>query len=71
MNADQMINRLIRMFTRRAVNKGMRAGIDHVARGGQDPADMTPEERKRARAMRKQAQGARRAARMAKRMGRF
>ncbi len=71
MKAEQMLNRLINMVTRRAMNRGMRAGIDHMAGGGKPPSEMTREEREQARALRKQAQGAKRAARMARRMGRF
>ncbi|MDO5657006.1 MAG: hypothetical protein Q4G36_01605 [Paracoccus sp. (in: a-proteobacteria)] len=68
MNLNGLINRLIRMFTMRAIN----TGINTAARRGKSEADMTPEERARARAQAKKgreiAKRARQAARITRRM---
>jgi hypothetical protein len=39
--------RLLQMILRLVMRKGMRFGMDYLARGGKDPAQMTPEERAR------------------------
>jgi hypothetical protein len=63
MNTNRLINMLTRMFVRSAVN----TGIDLAARGGKSEAEMTPEERKQAKAMRGIAKNAQKAARMGRR----
>ncbi len=67
MNANQLINMVIRMVLRRGVN----AGINYVARRGRDPATMTPEERAKSAETKDLAGKARKGARLAKRMGRL
>ncbi len=67
MNANQIINMLLRMFMRKAVNKG----IDMAARRGKPPAEMTPEERAQAQIAKQTAGKAQKLARLARRMGRF
>ena len=62
---------LVRMLGRMLFNRALRGGIDHVARGGKDPADMTPEERKKAQSARQTARRAQQALRMGRRIGRF
>ena len=68
MNLNGIINRLIRMFTMRAIN----SGINTAARRGKSEKDMTPQERLRARKQAKSAREltkrARQAARITRRM---
>lgn len=64
MDWNRLIGPLLRMFLRTAVTKG----IDHVARGGKADAELTPEDRKRARSSREMAGRARKLSRVA---GRF
>ncbi|MDR5651716.1 hypothetical protein [Ruixingdingia sedimenti] len=70
MNVDQIINRLIRLFTRKAVNYGVRKGADMAAGKGKPAAQMTKAEREQARKMRETIKTARRAARLTRRIGR-
>ncbi len=67
MNINRIINMLLRMFMRKAVNKG----IDMAARRGKPPAEMTPEERAQAQIAKQTAGKAQKLARLARRMGRF
>ncbi|WP_457646168.1 hypothetical protein [Profundibacter sp.] len=67
MNANRIINMLLRMFMRKAVNKG----IDMAARRGKSPAEMTVEERAQAQKAKQTAGKAQKLARLARRMGRF
>jgi len=67
MNANRIINMLLRMFMRKAVNKG----IDMAARRGKSPAEMTPEEREQAQKVKQTTGKARKLARLARRFGRF
>lgn len=69
MNVDHMIRMVFRMFVRKAVNRGMNAGIDRVAGGGKTP--QTPEDKARARQAKKMGRRANQAQRIARRMGRF
>ena len=71
MNPNQLVNMLIRMFTRKAINQGMRHGINRAAGKGKPMSEMTPEERKKARALNDGSKQARRAMRMTRRMGKF
>lgn len=67
MNANQ----LMRMAMRMLANRGMNAGIKHLANRGRDPKDMTPQEREEARAIRQNTGKARRALNILRRFGRF
>ncbi|HGG64819.1 MAG TPA: hypothetical protein ENK34_09645 [Rhodobacteraceae bacterium] len=67
MDAGRIINMLLRMFMRKAVNKG----IDMAARRGKPPAEMTAEERAQAQKAKQTAGKAQKLARLARRMGRF
>jgi len=67
MNINRIINMLLRMFMRKAVNKG----IDMAARRGKPPAEMTPEEREQAQIAKQTAGKAQKLARLARRLGRF
>ena len=63
MNANQLINMVIRMVMRRGVNMG----INHAARRGMDARTMTPQERAQAKSARDMADKARKGARLARR----
>ncbi len=67
MNANRLINRIIRRFTNQAITKG----IDMAARKGRDPSEMTEAERKQAKSAQKTAKNARRAMRATRKLGRF
>ena len=67
MNINRIINMLLRMFMRKAVNKG----IDMAARRGKPPAEMTTEERAQAQIAKQTAGKAQKLARLARRLGRF
>lgn len=61
---DLILRRVLGTF----INRGINAGIDRASSGGKSRNDMTPEERKRARAARQTAKRARQAARLTRRM---
>lgn len=56
MNANQVINMLLRMFARKAVNKGMHAGIKHVAGRGEKGQTQNPEQARSVRETQRKAQ---------------
>lgn len=68
MNVNQLINMIIRIVTRRLMNKGVYAGIDLAARRGKAKEDMTPEEREEARKAREIAKRGRQATRIGRRL---
>lgn len=68
MNANQLINMIIRVITRRLMNKGVNAGIDLAARRGKAKDDMTPEEREEARKARELANRGRKTMRIGRRL---
>jgi hypothetical protein len=70
MDVQRLISMLGRMFLRKAMTKGLNAGIDLVARKGKAPADMTPADHDQARKARDLAKRARQAARITRRLGR-
>ena len=45
---DRLLNMILNIFLRRAVNTGFNKGISHFARKGKPAAQMTPEERAQA-----------------------
>jgi antitoxin (DNA-binding transcriptional repressor) of toxin-antitoxin stability system len=63
MDWNRLISMLTRMFLRKAVTKG----ISLVARRGKAVADLTPQDRKQARAARQMADKAQKAARLGRR----
>ncbi len=67
MDTGRIINMLLRMFMRKAVNKG----IDMAANRGKSRKDMTPQEREQAQKAKQTAGKAQKLARLARRMGRF
>lgn len=67
MQVNRIINMLLRIFIRKAVNKG----IDMAARRGKSPVDMTNEERTQAQKAKQTAGKAQKLARLARRLGRF
>ena len=68
MNLNQIINMIIRMLTRRAVNFGITKGIDLASGKGKPRAAMSEAEQTQAADMREAAKRARKAANVAKRM---
>jgi hypothetical protein len=70
MNFDSIVNTILRIFTRKAVNWGVNKGIDTVAGKGKPPGQMTHAERDMAAKARQTAKLARKAARVTRRIGR-
>jgi hypothetical protein len=68
MNANHLLNMIIRIVTRRLMSKGVNAGIDLAARRGKSKEDMTPEEREEARKAREIAKRGRQATRIGRRL---
>lgn len=71
MNANQLINMIIRIVSRRLLRGGINAGIDYAARGGQPAAEMSPEQRQQARQGKQAARRARQAAKLSRRVTRL
>lgn len=67
-----IVNTLMRMLSRRAMNWGLRKGTDMIARRGTGTAagKMTPAARKQAQDTRQAVKRARQAARITRRLGR-
>lgn len=63
---DRLIQMILNRFLGQLINKGINAGITHVANKGKSPEDMTPEARKQAQEARKSAQRAKQAASIAR-----
>ena len=63
---DRILNMIIRRFVGQLVNRGIRTGVERVARAS--AGDDTPEQQARARRTADQAQ---QAIRLARRVGRF
>lgn len=62
--------RLLQMIFGRLLRRGMMRGVDHLARGGKAPQDMTPEERARHQQSRQMQKRLRDAQRITRRLGR-
>ena len=72
MNANQLINMITRMFVRKAMNYGMKAGIDAISRQDSTGRAQPQKDRKSAPASPKiDRRQARQAMRMARKIGRF
>jgi hypothetical protein len=61
-------NRLLNMLTRMFIRSAVRTGVDYAARKGKPESEMTPEERKQAKAAKDMAQKAQKAARLGRRL---
>jgi hypothetical protein len=61
-------NRLLNMLTRMFIRTAVRTGVDYAARKGKPESEMTPEERKQAKAAKDMAQKAQKAARLGRRL---
>ena len=70
MDLNGLIGRIANMFFRKAMNKGISAGIDYAARRGKAPSEMTAAEHEQARKGREMAKRARQAAKLTRRLGR-
>ena len=46
---ERLLMQIMNMFFRKAMNKGINAGINQLARNGKDPKDMTPEDHAQAK----------------------
>lgn len=68
MNLERLLMQVFRMASRRLINRGVNSAIGHVARGGRQPDDMTPEQKAQAKAARQAAQRARQAAKLMRRI---
>ena len=67
---DRLIQMIINMVFRQAVNRGVKSGINRLAGGGKPKSAMTPDERQQAQNAQSIARKARQAANLARRMGR-
>ncbi|WP_368183842.1 hypothetical protein [Aestuariibius sp. HNIBRBA575] len=65
------MDRIISMILRRLMNRGINAGINHVANRGRNPEDMSNEDRNRAKQGRDGVKRTRQAMRIARRFGKF
>ena len=61
------VHSLIRMVIRQFLNRGISRGINHMSTGGRSREEMTPEERRQAKASRGQMQNTRRMVNVARR----
>lgn len=68
MNFERLLGQIFRRLAGRMARRGLNRGLDHVARGGRRPADMSPEERAQLRQARQTAKRARQAARLMRRL---
>ena len=67
---DRIIQMIINSVIRQFVNRGVKAGIDHVAGRGKPASAMTPLERQQAQSAKETAKRARQAANLARKLGR-
>ncbi len=65
---DRILQQLLNMVLRKLMNRGMKAGINHLSRGGKPPQQMTPEEREQAAKARDLADKARKMTRLSRRL---
>lgn len=63
MNVNRLINRGVKMLMRKGIDKG----IDMAATRGQDPSEMTPEDREQAKSAKQTANKAKKTMRAARR----
>lgn len=68
MNIDRLINMVVRMFMRKAVNKSFDIASDYAARRGKPEAEMTPEELAQAKRGKEMAKKARDVAKISRRL---
>lgn len=71
MSANQLINMALRILTRKAVNKGLNAGVKQMSKGNAAQGKLTPEERAARKQAQETAKRAKQAARLARRLGKF
>lgn len=65
---ERFLSQIINMVMRTVLNKGVNAGINHLAQRGKSAQEMTPEEREQARKAKGLAQKARKMARLGRRL---
>ena len=70
MDFAKLVQMIANMFLCKAVNVGVKKGIDVMARRGKAPAQMTAAEHEQARKARDLVKTARKAARVTRRIGR-
>lgn len=71
MNLNQIANMVTRMIFRRLVGRGVNYGIDAAMGKGKSKDEMTPEERRRAKATKQTIRRSKKAMRASRRIGRF
>ncbi len=71
MNIERLIRMIVRMFTRKLMNRGIDAGLDYATRKGDKDKPVTQENRERAKQTKAIAKKARQGARLARRIGRM
>lgn len=71
MNANYLINMIIRTFMRKAVNRSIGMGIDLASRRQRPEGEMTQAEKDVARQAKQSARRARQAAKLTRRIGRM
>jgi hypothetical protein len=70
MDLSRLLSMIGRMVFRKAMNKGIRMGVETLATRGKPAAEMTPEDRAQAARTREMAKRARQAAKITRRLGR-
>ena len=65
------MNRIVQMIMRQVMSRGINAGIDRVAGGGKQRANMTPEERAQAKRGQENGKRAKQMAKLTRRFGKF
>lgn len=65
---DRLFQMILNRLMGRLINKGISAGINHVANRGRSPDAVTPDERQQGQAAKKAAQNAKRAVNIARKM---
>ncbi len=67
---DRIIQMIINTIMRQLINRGISAGINHVAKRGKSDDQMTPDDHQQAQDAKQIAKRARQAANAARRLGR-
>jgi hypothetical protein len=65
---DRLLQMILNRFLGQLINKGINAGITHVANKGKAPEEMTPQDREQANFARKAGRRARQAASIARKL---
>lgn len=70
MDLGRVVQMVLNMILRKAVNRGIKGAVGLAARKGKAPSEMTPQDQAQAASTKALARRAQQAARMARRIGR-